>query len=88
MLECIYFRIDVSFSQLYSHHGQSHDIFSPSPLTPLLLTSILLKADSNLACPVLLACGSWFEDFTGTLTALLDNQMHIFWLCILVEPVF
>ena len=65
---------------------------TPSPHIPLphphpLLTSILLKADSNLACDVLLACGSRFKDFIGTLTALLDNQMHNFWLSILVEPV-
>lgn len=60
--------------------------FQCSP--PPLLTSILLNADSNLACHVPLACGVWLKDFTGTLTALLDNQMHIFWLCILVEPVF
>lgn len=62
----------------YSHHGQSHDIFFFPVHSPPFLTSILLKADSNLACHVLLACGSWFKDFTGTLSALLDNQMHIF----------
>lgn len=51
--------------------------FSAVPLA-LLPHSILLKADSNLACHVLLDCCLWYEDFIETLTALLDNQIYIF----------
>lgn len=73
----VYLLIDFSFSATLTMVNLMTS-FSASPLNPPFLTSILLNTDSNLTCHVLLACGSWLKDFTGTLTALLDNQMLIF----------
>lgn len=49
---------------------------------------ILLKANSNLTHHVRLAHSSWYKEFTGSLTAFLDNQIYHFGFCILVEPIF